>query len=307
MTKPFPRDTHLTTIAVAYKNPDVALIADSVLPRVPVGKRDFKYYEYPLDQGFSVPNTFVGERGQMRQVELSGTPATSSVEDFGIEVPLTASDIKDAPKGIDPRGKATEVATNIILLDREVRVARKVFNAASYAAGNSIVVDAGDKFSNKAGSNPLEYIQAKLDLCAMRPNVMIFGQAAWSAFRFHPLVIASATGTSGGTVTRERIAELLEVSEVLVGTSLVNSVKPGKTPVLSRVWGGHAAAIYRDRSVNTSGGLTFGFTAEYETRVAGSQEVAMGVDGGTLVAVGEKVKELVIASRAGFFFENAVA
>ncbi len=36
--RPFPIDPKLTAIAIAYRNPDIVLIADSVLPRTPTAQ-----------------------------------------------------------------------------------------------------------------------------------------------------------------------------------------------------------------------------------------------------------------------------
>lgn len=66
---PFPIDAHLTAIAIAYRNS--SMIADEVLPRVPVGKAEFKWWEYDLGQGFTVPNTNVGRTSQPNQVEFN--------------------------------------------------------------------------------------------------------------------------------------------------------------------------------------------------------------------------------------------
>jgi hypothetical protein len=43
--RPFPIDPKLTAVAIAYRNPDVALIADEVLPITPVAQ-EFKHLVY---------------------------------------------------------------------------------------------------------------------------------------------------------------------------------------------------------------------------------------------------------------------
>ncbi|MFV9531212.1 hypothetical protein ACNUIM_32135 [Pseudomonas aeruginosa] len=69
---PFPIDPELTAIAIAYRNG--RMIADEVLPRVPVGKQEFKYWKYDLAQGFTVPETLVGRKSKPNEVEF--TPPT---------------------------------------------------------------------------------------------------------------------------------------------------------------------------------------------------------------------------------------
>ncbi len=58
---------------------------------------------------------------------------------------------------------------------------------------------------------------------------------------------------------------------------------------------------------DTRGGVTFGFTAEWGGRIAGQwEDKNIGLRGGQRVRVGESVKELIIASQAGYFIEDAV-
>jgi hypothetical protein len=306
----FPRDRHLTAIAIAYKNPDLSYIADAVLPRVPVGSTTFEYTTYPLEQSYQVPSTKVGEKGQINSVELTGTRQSNFTEDFGIQIPLSANDIKTAPAGFDPREYAVSQATDLVMRDREVRVSSMLFNPAAYPADNRIDMSgvATTQWSDYVNSDPIRFIVDKLDSCPMRPNALALGHAVWNKLSMHPKVVKAANGNDGGEgrATRERVAELLEIGEVLVGSSFFNTVKPGKTPVLARAWGKHALAFYRDRSVATSGGITFGITAEYESRVAGSKDVDMGLRGGVVVRSGESVRELIVAPYAAYFFEKAI-
>lgn len=306
-TTPFPRDTQLTAIAIAYKNPDVTLIADSVFPRVPVGRQEFSYYSYPDAQSFTVPDTRIGEKSAFPRVELAGSKLTARTEDFGLEIPLTASDVSEAPTGVDPKAKATEQAMNLTLLDREIRVANLAFSAAQYPASNKDTLAGADQWSDIT-SDPLTAMLDGMDQCLIRPNTIVFGHEVWSALSAHPkLVKAAGSDTGEGRITRQRLAELLEVNEVLVGSSWFNTVKPNKTAALARAWGKAALAFFRDRTVTTAGGLTFGITAQFGSRIAGSKEVDMGLRGGTVVRAGESVKELILATRAAFFWDSAVA
>ena len=65
---PFPVDPELTQIAMAYRNK--SMIADSVLPIVPVGKQSFKYSVYAKEERFTVPETLVGRKSRPNQVEF---------------------------------------------------------------------------------------------------------------------------------------------------------------------------------------------------------------------------------------------
>jgi len=307
---PFPRDRELTAIAIAYKNPTGGYIADKVLPRVPVGKRTFNWWEYDLEQSYQVVKTLVGERSKVPMVELTGTRRESTCEDYGLDIPLTKSDIDEAPKGVDPKAQATEQSADFVHLERECNVATMCFNAANYPSSQKADLSGiGDTQFDDADADPLVYIAEKLDGCQVRPNKMVFGQPAWSKLRTHAKVVKACNGNDGGNglAMRERIAELLELDEILVGRSFYNSVKPGKTPVLARAWGKHALAFYCAPNVGTAGGMTFGYTATLGTFFGGFKAIDIGLLGGTAVRAGEIRKEIIAAPYAAFLFQNAVS
>lgn len=306
-TDQFTESPILTAIAIAYRNPDQVLIADEVLPRITAPARNFKWQSYNEAEAFTLPNTRVGRRGTPNQVEIEGTEQSASVEDYGIDVPLDNATIDEAAKnGHDPKNKATERATDIIGLDREVRVSKLITDPANYHSDHVETLAGGDVFDDPA-SDPITIIEDMLDTCWMRPNQLTFGLKAWRALRKHPKVVKAIHGNSGdqGRASREAVAALLEVQRVLVGASRINVSKPGENPVMNRVWDNMVAGQFIDRTADTQGGLTFGYTAQYKTKVAGTLPANMGLRGGVLVRSGETLVEKIVANRAGFLIQNA--
>lgn len=308
MPAPFPIQPELTAIAIAYRNK--RLIADEVLPRVPVGKEDFKYLKHAMADGFSLPDTRVGRRSRPNEVEFSASEVSASTQDYGLDDPVPQSDIDNAPPNYDPLGRAVEGLSDLILLDREVRTAGLVFNAANYGAANKVALAGNDQFSDFVNSDPLKTFMDALDACVMRPNVMVIGRPVWSVLSRHPKIVKAVLGNSGdsGIARRQDLADLLELEEIQVGEAFLNTAKKGQAVSLARVWGKHISLIYRDRNANTRGGTTFGLTAQFGGRIAGAQEdSSIGLRGGQRVRVGESVKELITASDLGYFIQNAVA
>ena len=305
---PFPVVPELTAIAVAYKNS--AYIADSVMPRVMVGKQDFKYLRYNLAEGFTIPDTKVGRSSQPNKVTFSATDATDSTQDYGLEDPIPQDDIDNAPPNYDPRGRAVEGITDLVLLDREKRVADLLFNAGNYAAANKLTLAGVAQWSDFTNSHPLSDILTAIDAMVMRPNVIVMGRAVWTKLSTHPEIVSAILGNPGtkGIVRREQVASLFELQDVLVGESWVNSAAKGQAVSLSRIWGKSAALIYRDQLATNRGRVTFGFTAQWGNRVAGSlTDPDIGLRGGERVRVGESVKELLTANDLGYLFSAAVA
>jgi hypothetical protein len=96
---------------------------------------------------------------------------------------------------------------------------------------------------------------------------------------------------------------------VLVGRAMINTAKPGQTATLSRVWGNHFAMMHMNPLASLRGnGITFGATAEYGTRIAGSMdEPKVGLRGATRVRTGESVKELITAADCGYYIQDCIA
>lgn len=306
----FVRDTALTAVAIAYRNPDISLIADAVMPYVGVGKKTFEFYEYPTGQGFQQVDTTADEYAAVAEVRMTGTKVARTCTDRGLAIPLTNDDIAEAPPEQDMRAIATQQSTQLLLLDREQRVAAAAFDENQYDAGHKATLSGTGQWSNDA-SKPVKAIKTAFDGCLMRPNVLVLGQEVWSALQYNPEVISSCLGQNGGVVTRERLAEVLEVAEIVVGQGYVNVAKPGKPVQLARVWGKHALGIYRNRDAATNFGVTFGFTARLNNaREASVQQVPagqMGLRGGIKVLAGETALECIVAPEAAFFWKNAVA
>src|SRR5665213_2745687 len=322
---PFVVQPQLTAITLTYRNGK--LIADDVLPRIPVLSPNFKYSKYAQADAFTIPDTRVGRKGDVNEIDWSATEATASTSDYGLEDPIPYADLAAAaaaPKvagvmPIDPMARSTEVLTDLVLLDREQRAANLVLGAGNYATANKLTLTSGGtaggyQWDVYASSDPVAAILEAFDGMLVRPNTGVLGRAVYSKLRPHPKVIAAVfsmggNAVTGGVASLQAIQDLLELDELLIGEGWVNSAKKGQAASLGRVWGKHAAFIYKNAQVQSpQGGITFGFTGEWGTRVSGiiENDPDIGLRGGTRVRVGESVVELVTANDAGFLFTNAV-
>lgn len=309
MKRPFPVDARLTAIALAFRNPDVNLIADMVLPRTDTDA-DFKWLRHDLAQGYTVPDTKVGRKSTPNEVEFTGTEVSDTVDDHGLDDLVPNSDINDDNQGVDPLGKATMYTTSLVQLAREVRVAARVFNAANFLAGNQQTLAGNTQWSDFVNSNPVDAILGALDTPVMRPNIATFGQQTWTKLRQHPKVVQAIKGTDqgAGAVTRREFADFFELQEIYVGAGFINTAKKGQAAALARCWGKHAAFTYRDRTAGPQNGMTFGFTAQAaRLQAVVIDEPKVGVEGAKRVRVYERVKEIVCAPELGYYFQNAVA
>lgn len=308
---PFVITPELCAVAVGYKN--AKMIADDVLPRVPVSMESFKYQKFPMGEFFTVPETRVSRKGQPNQVEFSSTEVSDSVEDYGLDAPVPNKDIKNAAaqaKQTDPRKRAAMGLMDLIELRREVRAASLVFNPASYNGANQATLSGINQWDDYTNSNPQTRIMDALDTMIMRPTIATFGRAAWTKISQHPKLCKAVYGnnTDAGVISRAAFANLLELDAVYVGEGWVNTARKGQPVNMVRVWGKNAAFLYRNMNADTEYGMTFGMTAQWGERLGGEIEDSdIGIHGGVRVRMAESVKELVTANDLGYYFQNCVA
>ncbi|MBX9702380.1 MAG: major capsid protein [Acetobacteraceae bacterium] len=316
-TMAFPVNPTLAAIAIGYKNRDIDLVADRVMPRVPVAQR-FAYTTYALADAYTVPATRVGRKSEPTQIDFGGTRVEAETVDWGLDdiVPnaeIEAWEAMQKPAGhTGPMEKSVSLLTSLVQLDREIRVANLTFATASYAAGQFVTLSGTSQWSDFVNSNPLDALLVAMDVPVFRPNMVVMGQSVWTKVRQHPRLIqaANASAQTGGAITRQQLADLLEipVENVIVGAGFVNTARRGQTPNIQRIWGKSCALMFSSPDAANADAPTWGWTAQFGDRVAGDMpEPKMGLRGSVRVRAGESVLEVVTAPAVGYLFSAAVA
>ena len=304
MNRPYPNDPRLTGIAIAFRNRD--MIADLVMPRVGVAKTTFKWHEYDFAEGITLPITIVGRKGRPTEVEFTAEERTGGTEDHALDDVVPNDDVDDAPPGIDPLGQATEGLTNLILLSREVRVATAISTPGNW--NHTATLTGTDQFDDPA-SDPGAIIMDAMETPLVRPNVGVTSQAVYNKLRRHPKIVSALnnSGSTNGMVSKQQLADYFELDDLIVGAGYYNSAKPGQTPVYTRVWGNDFALIRRAPIVSAKGEPSWGFTAEFGTRVSKKiDEPKTGLRGAQRVRVGESTGEFVQSKEACYLIQDAI-
>ncbi|TBG38518.1 capsid protein [Rhizobium leguminosarum] len=305
--QPFPVNPVLTGILMAYQNGEY--IADQVLPRMNprLAQSKFSWWKFDFSQQTTIQDTKVGRKSEPNTVEFSASEQQDATDDYGLDDIVPNDDIANAPPGYDPEAVAAERTYDLVLLDREKRVADKVFAAGTYPVGNKEVLAGASKWNN-AASTPIAAVAAAKDSMVMQPNVMVIGRTAFTALRTNPQILRAInpSGIGDGMASKRAIADLLEFDDIIVGTTWLNSAKPGQAPQRIRLWGAHCALLRLDKLAGSDGKrATFGWTAQFGTPVSGSiSEPKTGLRGSQRVRAGESLKEVISASELGYFFQD---
>lgn len=302
VTRPAGYAEAQTAIALAYKNKN--MIADEVLPRVTVGSKFYKWLEYDLATGFTIPDTQWGPRSDVTMVDIPSIEHERGCSDFGVGDLVPNDDISQSTDKAGVMNRKTEFLTQVGQLDREVRVSNLVHSAASYPETN--VFAPGVTWDDPA-ADPLGEVRAALNAVLLRPNTAIFGRTLWELFAAHPKVVKACNRNDGGEgFARVRdVAELLELDKVLVGDAIMNIKRPGQNPEFKKAWGKKLSLIRLDALGGPEGFPSFGWTAEFmkrSTTIIPRPE--KGIRGSQLITVAETVDEVVSCPHMGALIEH---
>jgi hypothetical protein len=229
-------------------------------------------------------------------------PNYLSTRDYGLDEKVPNRDEMNGPSE-SALGRATQHVMSKVLRRREQRVAAIVGNSANFGYSNAY--SSGSTQWSHVDSTPLKDLLDYLDKPFIRPNALVMGRAVWTALSQHPKLLANAA--TNVRITRQMLADMLEIQEVIVGDGWVNSAKEGQTASKTRIWGKICAGIYKG-PVGLEANGTWGYTAQFGSRVAGTIiDPDIGIFGGLRVRAGESVREVVPGKEFGFLFTNVVA
>ena len=304
----------LQPLAIAYRNP--MLIFRDVLPEVMVDYESYKYWVYDRDEPYTIPDTRVGRRGEVNEIEFGGKMVDGSTTDFGLKAHVPRRDERTAMSqntAASPLAYATEGVMDLCELEREKECADLVFTAANYSADHKATLAGASQWSH-ADSDPLAAIEDAKDTMLYEPNTLVLGQTTWRKLRRNPVIIQAINRNEGqkGIASRQEVAELLEIENLLVGSARINSANPGQDANLSFGWGKHAALLHINRASNptmrATAAPTFGWTALWGPRIVRSwMENDNGLEGGDIVLAGERRGVHIVDKDLGYLFDAAVA
>lgn len=310
---PFPVTPERLDVAVGYRNP--SYIADQVSKRKTANTQSGSYTVWTKAEGFRNPATSVSAAGKVNSVERTGADATYRCGGWGLKlfVPREWQSQNQAAGTTPYVSSVIEYLTDLIMLDRELRLAAAIFVTTPYAAANKTTKSGTSQWTDKTNATPLvDFLTGQNAIVGATPNACVMGWDAWTAFRQHPQITGSIFGVNntGRLATVQQVMDLFELDEFYLGKAWANAVAEGATDSYARVWA-HDCLIYASNPqaslLNPMPTLTF--SPQWMTRIVYERNVEPGVGGlmgGTEIVVGEYVTEVVAAADAGYLIINAV-
>ena len=304
---PTEKDVHtdsiLSGVSIRYSNEE--MIADQVMPVIPVKKESDKYYTYT--RAWKLPQSKRAAGAEANEVEWNIGSDTYQCEEYALKdiVPDRVRDNADNPLDMDV--DTTENLTELIQLGREKRVADIAFASGTYGTQTS-ALSGTNQWDDYAGSDPIGDVRdAKAVVHAASgkmPNVMVIGYQAYLKLLDHPDILERIKYTQKGIITADLLAQVFEVDKLLVGKALYDSTQEGVAESLGYVWGKSVALLYAEPSPGLKK-VSFGY--QFQSRGFRTKKWRVEGRDGDFIEAGEIRDEKVVAAACGYLYTTVVS
>lgn len=264
MSLPTAGDVHvdapLTNMSLAFIQDAESFVASKAFLTVPVQKQSDKYFTY--DRGY-----WNRDEAQIRApgTESAGGGYGTSTATYYAEIYAYHKDIADpvranADAAISLENEAMEFTMMKMLIKREKDFSSNFMATSVWTTditGVSGTPSTNEvKQWNDSSATPLNDIAAGRTVVkkstGFDPNVLVIGREVWDELKNHTTILAriNAGQTPGGPaiVTRNAVAALMELDEILIMDAIENTADEGETNSHSFIVGKVGLLLYRPRT-----------------------------------------------------------
>jgi hypothetical protein len=222
------------------------MIADQVFPVIPVEKQTNAYAVILKDNWLRRASTqrAPGERAKQEIFSVSSDTYNAVNYALGTNVWYETQDNADPPH--QPLARGLEFLKDKLMLDYEVRVCTKL----QTGCGSSVSLSGTAAWSDFSNSDPTGDFriarQAVRATTGYRPNKVVLAQKAFDYLQYHPDIIRHAYPGAGvgGMATLDKLAQVMQVENVIIGETILNTAQEGQPNTFVDVWSTQCFFLY---------------------------------------------------------------
>ncbi len=222
-------DTPLTSLTIGYR--PVGLIADQILPPVPVGKQHDGYYIWPRHEWLRIRNAERAPGTRANRINSTVSSDNYFAKNYALGVDIPFEDLGNADDPLDYRNSNANLVRDNLALNWEDRLAVTLVDTTNVGSATNL----SNNYADIANSSPIQDIDVGLEsirsTTGMEANLMIVSMASWRRLRRHQDIIDYVRGkgdnVGGGGVSEQQLAGAFGFNRVLIGRGVKNTADEG--------------------------------------------------------------------------------
>ncbi len=315
-------NTPLTNVSTSFAQSADSFIADRAFPVVPVSKQSDIYFEYDR-------STWLvgGAEKRAPSTQSAGSGYTVSEATYRCDVWALHKDVDDHVRAnsdvpLAPDADATRWVTENMLITKEQQWAADHFVTGKWTselAGNATASSTQFIFWDRSDSVPIQDIRAAKTtmqaLTGKRPNRLVVTRDVWNVLQDNQEIVdrigTGATTGQPALVTRNLVAQILELDEILVGEAIANTAQEGATESTGFIMADNALLVHTPSSpglMTPSAGYTFQWQGLMGAGSMGTRIKRFRLDkeGAERIEGEEAYDHKLVSADLGFFFLNCI-
>ena len=311
-------DSALANYAAGYQSADKGMIADQVIPVLPVAKNSDKFYTWDKNDVFQEVTTLeVAPGGAMAEISPRLSQSNYNCTSYGVQS-FVASEVQaNADSALNPERQAVVRCMTAIRLARERRAANLLMTGSNWSGGTVTAIASGAKWNGGASSDPVRDLFTAIEASLVEVTGVVMSERTYHDFMQNANVQKYITYKNGTAPIpgANDISSLLQLPPFIIG-----SRKALASSGIGYMWGDNVALIHADAGV-PSGGTTISTARTFRWNGAngGASDGTMqggflvrsyfdpkrGPRGGKVVAVVHNDAEVMTSTVAGALLTGA--
>jgi hypothetical protein len=302
-------NTFMSNFSLQYANDEY--IGERCMPIVPVVHRSDAFATYGKRDRLAAPDDTIGPRGVVNEVNETRSSDNYSVKDRALQAHIDATTIQNEDAVFDEMFDLLAAPNDGLALKREIRIAAAVQLSTNYS-GNTTTLSGANQWDSAAGGDPLKNIQtAVASLWGGMGATNIVGVCNLDVFNVltrHPQLLDLLKYTAAGVATRQQLANIFGLSEILVGAARTDTANSGQTASYSRIWT-DSFSVLRVAQRPTKRSAHFGstFRLNGDPKTTAWFEEAQGKEGCYYAKVGVSEDHKIVAGDSGALIIDCLA
>jgi len=224
------------------------MIALQVFPSIDVGLQAGPFGKITLESLMRAADTKRGSHGEYNEASFEFTDDTYATKENGISVLVDRRNAAIYMNYFNAEAIAARLSRNIVMTNMERLVAALVFDSVTFSPTN-----VSNEWNVSAGEpiNDVESAVQRLSDKGIIANALVISLKVFRNLRNNPQVIDRITANGAGVaakpsdVTRQMLAAVFDLENILVGGAQYNSAKEGQSASLTQIWDDEYAAVTR--------------------------------------------------------------
>jgi len=301
-------DAALTNLSIAYT--PGGFIADQAMPILKVAKESDKYYKWDRGNALRVPQALRSDGAESNKLTFDISTATYQAEEYAYNSDVTDRQTANSDSIINLRASKTRFLKDLLMLDREKRVASLLTTAGNYDSSVRETLSGTKQWDNASFVGSIEKDldaakEAVRGFLGLEPNTIIIPAAVAKVMKRDAMIRELIKYTQTNLLVNGDLPPSIFNMRVLIPTAInITSQRGASSTTNADVWGKHIVLTYQptNGSVDTPAHAYTMRSRNFLAKSWREEEKAKDV---IELSVIEDV--IVTSNVSGFLYSNVIA